>query len=160
MTIFDFAPNSDLRNWSIVDDVVMGGRSDGRFSVNEEGYAVFQGKVSLENNGGFSMVKYRFNTRDVGQYRKVVIRLRGDGKRYQFRVKSEGYDRHSYVSYFQTSGDWETIEIPLNSLQPTFRGRKLRMPDYPGRIMSEIAFLIGNKKAESFRLEIDRIGLE
>jgi hypothetical protein len=34
------------------------------------------------------------------------------------------------------------------------------MPNYPGNQLGEIGFLIGNKKAENFLLEVDRIGVE
>ncbi len=160
MIIFDFNKNSDLSNWAIVDDVVMGGRSDGYMEINPEGHAVFYGKVSLENNGGFSSVRYRFAQKDVSTYSHVKIRLKGDGKRYQFRVKSDSYDRHSYIYHFSTSGDWQTITIPLTEMVPRFRGRILDMPNYPARVLTEIAFLIANKKAEDFKLEIDKIILQ
>lgn len=160
MTIFNFDRESDLQDWLVVDDVVMGGRSDGRFYLSEEGHGVFTGEVSLENNGGFSSVRYRFQPKEVTGFSKAVIRLRGDSKRYQFRVKSDGYDRHSYVSYFQTTGEWQTVEIPLAEMYPTFRGRTLRMPNYPAERLSEVAFLIANKRAEPFRLEIDSIILQ
>jgi hypothetical protein len=159
MTIFNFNPESDLQDWLVVDDVVMGGRSDGRFYLNEEGHGVFTGEVSLENNGGFSSVRHRFTPKKAEGFTKAVIRLRGDGKRYQFRVKSDSYDRHSYVSYFQTTGEWQVVEIPLSEMYPTFRGRTLNMPNYPGLRLSEVAFLIANKRAEPFRLEIDFIEL-
>ena len=70
-TIFDFNKNSSLKNWAIVDDVVMGGRSDGHFVMNEQGNAVFHGKVSLENNGGFSSVRHDFKSTDVSDYDKA-----------------------------------------------------------------------------------------
>jgi hypothetical protein len=158
--LVDFQPDSDLSNWYVVDDGVMGGRSQGGFRLDEEGHAVFSGTVSLENNGGFSSVRYAFREKEVQAYQKVVLRIKGDGKRYQFRVKSSRYDRASYIQYFETSGDWQTVEIPLAELYPTFRGRRLNRPNYPGEEMAEIAFLIGNKKAESFRLLIDKIELE
>ncbi len=160
MVIFDFNKESDLVNWMVVDDVVMGGRSAGEFNINEAGNAVFRGKVSLENNGGFSSVRYRFKEKEAENYSKFVIRLKGDGKGYQFRAKSDQYDRHSYIYNFQTTGDWQTIEIPMNEMYPGFRGMKLNMPNFPAKKMEEIAFLISNKKAESFKLEIDWIGLE
>lgn len=160
MTIFDFNKNSDLSNWRVVDDVVMGGRSDGAFTLNEAGHAVFHGEVSLENNGGFSSVRYRFPQKDVSDYEKVVLRLKGDKKQYQFRVKSDDKDSHSYVYAFETTGDWETIEIPLSEMQPQFRGRRLNMPNYPNEVMKEIAFLIGNKKAQDFKLILDSIVLK
>ncbi len=160
MVIFDFKNDSDLSSWTPVVDVVMGGRSDGDFEINLEGHAVFQGKVSLENNGGFSSVRYRFSQKNIAGFSKMMIRLKGDGKRYQFRVKSDQSDRHSYIYYFQTTGDWQQIEIPLFEMKPSFRGMELNMPNYPGEVLEEIAFLIGNKKAETFRLEIDKIILK
>lgn len=159
MELVNFTPNSDLAGWSVVDDVVMGGRSDGSFAINEAGHAVFSGTVSLENNGGFSSVRYNTKEVELGGFRKVKIRLRGDGKRYQFRLKSDRYDRHAYIAYFQTSGAWETIEITLSEMYPTFRGRKLDMANFPGKKMEELAFLIANKKSESFQLELDKIEL-
>lgn len=160
MKLFDFEQNGDLSNWRVVDDVVMGGRSDGNLMINEEGNGVFYGKVSLENYGGFSSVRYRFEQIEVSKYKTCKIRLRGDSKKYQFRAKTNVYDRHSYIHYFQTSGEWEIIKIPLKEMYPTFRGMELNMPNYPTEQMAEIAFLIGNKKAEEFRLEVDWIGLE
>jgi hypothetical protein len=85
--------------------------------------------------------------------------LRGDGKDYQFRVKSNVYDRHSYIYQFKTTGDWQVLEIPLQEMQPRFRGMRMLMENYPGEVLSEIAFLISNKIDEPFKLEIDIISL-
>jgi len=158
--IFDFDQNSDLSNWRIIDDVVMGGRSAGNFEINKEGHGHFYGIVSLENYGGFSSVRYNFEPKNVSQFSVCKIRLKGDGKQYQFRVKSSKYDRLSYIYTFETSDEWVTITIPLAKMYPSFRGRRLDMPNYPIEELSEIAFLIANKKAESFELELDNIILE
>jgi NADH dehydrogenase [ubiquinone] 1 alpha subcomplex assembly factor 1 len=157
MVIFDFNNEKGVDNWRVVDDVVMGGRSNGNFTINESGHGVFSGYVSLENNGGFSSVRYRFDQKKVADYSTAVIRLKGDGKRYQFRLKTDSYDQHSYISYFETSGDWETIEIPLQDMYPSFRGRRLRMANYPVEYLQEVTFLIANKIPEEFRLELDYI---
>ena len=159
MVLFDFTKSADLDNWYIVDDGVMGGLSKGNFSVNDDGHAVFTGYVSLENYGGFSSVRYTFPTQDVQAYNYLVLRVKGDQKKYQLRVKSDRYQRYNYAAEFKTSGDWETIEIKLSDMYPQFRGRKLDIPDYPGQEMGELAILIGNKKAESFSLLIDKIEL-
>lgn len=160
MTIFDFEENADLSKWMIVDDVVMGGRSNGQFQINEDGMGIYSGYVSLENYGGFSSVRYDCGQLSIDGYQNAVIRLKGDGKAYQFRTKSNSYDRYSYVYEFKTSGEWETITIPLSEMEPRFRGRMLDLPNYPGETLEEIAILIGNKKNESFRLEIDIIELK
>jgi len=160
MILFDFNAQSELRNWVIVDDVVMGGRSTGSFSLTPEGHGLFKGQISLENNGGFSSVHHQFDSKQVGEFTKIKLRVKGDGKSYQFRVKSSAGDSHAYVATFKTTAAWSTVEIPFASMYPSFRGQKLELPNYPGQSMEEIAFLIANKTAETFALEIDRIELE
>ena len=156
-TLFDFKKDSSLAGWSIVDDVVMGGRSAGHFKIYREGHGEFYGTVSLENNGGFSSVRYAFDPLKLNQYSKVVIRLKGDGKNYQIRLKDNRRNYYSYVSPFVTSTDWQDIEIPFNTFYPAFRGRRLNAPNFSGNEAEEIAILIGNKKPESFHLTIDHI---
>ncbi|WP_250629569.1 CIA30 family protein [Aureibaculum algae] len=159
-TIFDFSTKSDTSNWKIVDDVVMGGRSSGSFQVNEAGHGVFKGRVSLENNGGFSSLRYNFDNISTTSYSKIMLKVKGDGKTYQFRVKSKASEYYSYIATFTTTTDWETIEISLSDMYPAFRGRKLQASNYDKESIEEIAFLIGNKKAEAFTLEIDSIILK
>lgn len=160
MTIFDFSKESDISDWKIVNDVVMGGQSRSKFYLNEDGFGVFKGMVSLENNGGFSSVRYSFKQKNIEGYRKVKIHLRGDGKRYQFRAKTNKEDQQAYISYFETTGEWQTIEIKLSALEPTFRGRKLYMPNFPAEKLEEVGFMIANKANENFELVIDKIVLE
>ncbi|MFN0729830.1 CIA30 family protein [Polaribacter gochangensis] len=155
--IFDFNQQSNSSEWVILDDVVMGGSSYGDFQVNKNGHGQFFGAISTENNGGFSSVRYRLNKENIEKYSKFIITVKGDEKAYQFRVKNSRNDSHSYISIFQTTSSWQTIEIPFSEMYPVFRGRKLGEETYQGKQLQEIAFLIGNKKAENFRLEIDKI---
>jgi len=158
--LFDFNKDSETDKWTVINDVVMGGRSEADFRINSKGYGIFSGQISLENNGGFSSVRYRFECLDVIKYKKVVLKLKGDGKTYQFRLKSDLSNAHSYVKHFQTSGEWESIEIYFKDMHPQFRGRVLDMPNYAGKTITELAFLIANKKAEAFRIEIDKISIQ
>ncbi|MBT8245523.1 MAG: CIA30 family protein [Winogradskyella sp.] len=160
MTLFDFNSESNTRSWRIVDDVVMGGRSDGSFKLDEDGHGQFFGEVSLENNGGFSSVRYNFDTINSSAHQSFQLRIKGDGKSYQFRVKASNRQRYSYIYTFKTSGEWETILIPFGKMKPSFRGYELNQPNYNGVQMEEIAFLIGNKKEECFKLLIDSIILK
>ena len=158
--IYDFQKDAATNNWRVVDDGVMGGLSKGKLQVDDEGQGVYSGTVSTENNGGFSSLRYRFSTMEVSENQSVVLRIKGDGKKYQFRVKDKASQYHSYIYTFDTSGDWETIKIPLAEMYPSFRGRKLNIPNFNHTQIEEIAFLIGNKKAESFELKIDKIEVE
>ena len=157
--IFDFNKDSNIDNWFVVNDGVMGGRSKGEFGLSSDGYGVFKGQISLENNGGFSSVRYRFQKLEVNKKSTIKIRLKGDGKRYQFRIKHTAQNYYSYIIYMQTSGEWEDIEIAIKDMYPSFRGRRLDLPNFSHNAIEEITFLIGNKKAENFTLLIDKIVL-
>jgi hypothetical protein len=137
-----------------VDDV-MGGESSSTFNLNDDGFGVFEGSISLENNGGFSSVRYRFQKIQVKEYTSIVIKLQGDGKEYQFRIKNSG-DYYSYIAPFSTSGEWQEIVIPLKDMYPSFRGRKLNLI-FSKDSIEEITLL---KKKEEFKLLIDKIELK
>lgn len=155
--IFDFNESTNPGSWQIVDDVVMGGRSNGNFTINEDGHGVFSGTVSLENNGGFSSVRHSTGINEVSPDDKIVIKLMGDGKKYQFRIKQDSKAYYSYIYTFETSGEWEEIEIPLGDMFPSFRGRRLNSPNFSHDTIEEVVFLIGNKKPQTFNLIIDKI---
>jgi len=158
--VYDFTPESESDIWFVVDDRVMGGRSQGNVGLSEYGHGIFQGTVSLENNGGFSSIRARMEELQTEDYSAFKIRLKGDGKNYQFRVCSQLNERHSYQYEFPTTGEWQEVTVPFDQMIPTFRGMRLNMPNYPGETLRECSFLISNKKNESFRLEIDKIWLE
>ncbi|MFD2586940.1 CIA30 family protein [Croceitalea marina] len=156
-TIVDFKENPTVKNWFVVDDVVMGGRSSGNFEVTDDGYGKFSGEVSLENNGGFSSVRYNMETIKINPKSKLLIKLKGDGKSYQFRVKANREDYYSYITKFNTTGEWQSLKFTLADLYPTFRGRKLDFPNFDKTNLEELRFLIGNKKAQNFELFIKSI---
>jgi len=159
-TIFEFSKLSNITSWRVVDDVVMGGVSSGNFEINEKGNGLFTGEISLDNNGGFSSLRYRFDKINVENFTKVILKIKGDGKKYQFRVKDNSQNDYSYIQSFETSNNWELIEINLSDMYPAFRGRNLDMSNFSSTKIEEIALLIGNKKEETFRLEISKIYLQ
>ncbi|GLS83713.1 CIA30 family protein [Paraferrimonas haliotis] len=148
----------DSRNWSRVNDTVMGGLSRGRF-VDNEGVGVFEGFVSLANNGGFALVR-QATAAPLFRPQRISIKVKGDGKRYRLRLKSRanaypiGYD-----APFQTrAGVWQEFSFDPSRFQPKFRGQPvanaapLRFDD-----VSEVGFIIADKQAGEFRLQIASI---
>jgi len=158
--LFDFNKKADTQQWFIVDDGVMGGRSSGNFSLSNEGYGVFEGNISLDNNGGFSSLRYNVQKTSVKEFTKISLKLKGDGKKYQLRIKASNQDYHSYIMPFETSGEWEEIEISLQEMYPSYRGRILDMPTFANEYIEELNILIGNKKKEKFKLLLDKIELK
>ena len=158
-SIFDFTATADISQWRIVNDGVMGGLSQGSFSLTSEGYGLFKGAVSLDNNGGFTSVRYPFSPLKTNKGSKIKLRLKGDGKEFQFRIKDNSRQYYSYIITFETNGDWQDIEIPLSQMVPSFRGRQLNLPNFSENQIEEIVFLIANKKEERFDLLLDSVEL-
>lgn len=130
VTLFDFSKNSDISKWRVVNDDVMGGISKATFKLNTQGNGHFEGEVSTDNNGGFASVRYIMDQITIQESTTIRIKVKGDGKNYQFRIKNKNSDYFSYITTFSTSGDWQTIELKLKDFYPSFRGRKLDIPNF------------------------------
>lgn len=155
-TLFDFTAVSNAAEWQIVSDDVMGGMSTSRFEAIGD-LAVFRGVVSLENNGGFATVRSLPARHDLAGCDAFLIRVRGDGRRYKFTVRTEcGFDAPLYQCAFTTRRDeWTEHWLALKDFVPTFRGRVLvDAPALdPARVVS-VGFLISDKQAGPFQLEV------
>lgn len=158
--IFNFTAETKASEWQIVNDGVMGGKSSSTLQVSEEGYGIFKGHISLANNGGFASVRHNPNFKGVKNYKQIVLKVKGDGKKYQFRLKASSQQRQSYVQEFNTDGEWQEIKLNIDDFSPQFRGRKLEMLNFNFDELAEIAFLIGNKKEQDFKLIIDHISIQ
>jgi len=137
----------------------MGGLSKSTMSLTEAGHGKFQGNVSLANNGGFASVRLETDI-NIASEKHIIIKLKGDGKNYQFRLKGSSNQRQSYVQDFETNGDWQTIKLNINEFYPQYRGRELDLPNFDFSKIEEVRFLIANKKEQDFELLIDSIELE
>ena len=157
-TLVDFvAADSSLSEWRTVDDVVMGGVSRSRIHRTEDGTAVFEGTLSLENNGGFASVRTLTEPPDLSGCKDVVVRVRGDGRRYRLRLRTdERFDGIAYQATFPTeAGEWTEVAIPFTAFEPSFRGRKPpgAPPLDPARIR-QVGFLVADGQEGEFRLEV------
>ena len=129
--LYDFT--SDSKNdWQIVDDRVMGGVSQGGFNISEEGHGIFSGHVSLDNNGGFSSLMHPTKSTNVEEYKKVILRVKGDKKKYQFRLKANRSDYYSYIQTFETSGVWQEIRRFFNQAGQRIRPGHDKVSDQRG----------------------------
>lgn len=158
---FDDSPQE--ARWIAVNDVVMGGRSSGGPTL-ADGTLTFRGELSLANNGGFSSVRSVGRDFDLSGASTVVLRVRGDGRRYQLRLSTDARHRGVVVSYgagFATkAGEWTEVRLPLGSLEPTVRGTTLDGPMLDASQVREIGLLIADKREGAFVLEVDWIGVE
>jgi monofunctional biosynthetic peptidoglycan transglycosylase len=162
-TLFEFENAKELDPWRIVNDGVMGGLSQSNIEWDKEnGTLIFSGNVSLENYGGFASTRTFPVAYNKGSFKKIIIRVKGDGKTYKFRMRnSNRFDGIAYSLDFDTQKDkWEEIEMMVEDFEPTFRGRiysqygKMDTDD-----LQQVGFLIAGKQEGEFRLEVDWIRL-
>lgn len=126
--LFDFSQGdaaiADV--WGAIDDVVMGGVSQSTLQW-QDGSAVFAGNVSTANSGGFASVRTRnFDpVLDLSDYEGIVLRLRGDGQRYKFFLRSETqWDGLAYSAAFDTvANTWMEVRLPFADFVPVFRAK-------------------------------------
>ncbi len=158
--IIIFDKDNNTQKWYITNDTVMGGVSNSSVKINDEGNLVFSGRVSTENNGGFAMTRMSIAINLNNQHSKIILRVKGDDKQYQLRLKSDESQRYSYVQAFRTNKQEQEIVLPLKGFYPAFRGRKLSFGNFSANQIKEVAVLIGNKKDEKFSLEIIKIAIQ
>lgn len=132
-SVFDFSlVDFDMSAWGALDDVVMGGVSQGSFFKREQ-WAVFAGNVSTDNSGGFSSVRTKnFEPPfDFSGWRGMRLHVLGDGQRYKFILRnSESWDSPAYIYGFNTVQDeWIDVSVPFDEMVPTFRAKSV--PDAP-----------------------------
>ena len=160
--LYDFTKEGKGK-WRIQNDVVMGGRSESQLKMTDENEAHFTGRVSLENNGGFCSIHQTSEKEPFiinKESEAFLLNIKGDGKDYNFRIRTPK-GRHSYASTFSTknNGDWETIMIPFKSMEATYRGEVIDVPNYNGENVVEMQLLIGNKKEENFEILVKSIAV-
>ena len=158
--IYKFTTSTKVSEWRIVNDGVMGGISKSSLMLNDFGNGQFMGHVSLANNGGFASIQLNKTINLADEKKFILLRVKGDGKSYEFRLKSQISQSESYVHQFTTTGEWEIIKLPMSEFYPQFFGRKLNKPNFNFKSIEQLSFLIANKQEEDFRLLIDWIGLE
>ena len=158
--VYKFTAATKVNEWRIVNDGVMGGVSKSSLGLTVLGYGQFFGHVSLANNGGFASIQLNQSIKLTDEIKYVLLRVKGDGKEYEFRLKSQLTQPESYVHQFITTGDWEIIKLPINDFYPQYFGRKLNRPNFNFSSIAQLSFLISNRQEEDFRLLIDWIGLD
>jgi NADH dehydrogenase [ubiquinone] 1 alpha subcomplex assembly factor 1 len=149
-------PEADKR-WQAVNDRVMGGVSDGRFRITDEGRLEFFGRLSLENNGGFASIRTRPANLGLRTGDTFVVRVRGDGRQYFLNLYTKSRRRaFSYRAALPTvRGQWTEVRVPLADFIPTAFGRRVQGmgPVEPGEV-NALGFMLSDKQPGPFELQV------
>ena len=142
--------------WYVVNDNVMGGRSEGTVN-DEDGVVRFSGKTNT-NGGGFSSIRTRALQLDLSDYTGLELRVRGDGRRYTWRLTTDASWRGRQVAYwadFDTrSGSWTDVRIPFSRFVPRFRGYQLDGPALDPARITGMGLMIYDNEDGPFELQL------
>jgi NADH dehydrogenase [ubiquinone] 1 alpha subcomplex assembly factor 1 len=161
--LFDFSGTDAAKEWQIVNDSVMGGVSDCKFKITDKKTLEFYGTLSLENNGGFASVRSKGKKLGLEKGDVLVARVRGDGREYSMNLYvPRPLIAFSYRATVKTKKDeWIEVKLPLDKFEATSFGRVVKDagPVDPAEV-NALGFLLGDKKAGPFKLEIEWIKVE
>ncbi len=146
-------------NWNIVNDTVMGGRSSSRWLSNSSSTSTFEGFLSLQNNGGFASVRHDLEKIDLTNTEGIYLKVKGDGRKYQFRIRSQASRWANYSQEFKTKeGKVQTFYLPYKDFKAGWRGRSITdLPVLTGKDIKGIGLFLGDKIEGKFKLEVTDI---
>jgi len=161
--ISEFDGSENEPKWFSVDDGVMGGLSKGGAEL-KDGSMVFSGKLSLENNGGFSSLRTGDRKYDFTGKSGFVLRVKGDGRTYKLRIETDARFNGSEIGYqadFETeAGKFVEVKVPFDTFKPGWRGRKLEGPPLDLSKVEEMGLVLADGKEGAFEIKVDWIGVE
>ncbi len=154
--ITDFGPESADLGWYVVNDNVMGGRSDGGFELAARELR-FSGRTNTRG-GGFSSIRTGPLQIDLSPYDAIRLRVRGDGRRYTWRLTTDARYYGRPVAYWAdfdtTDGTWLTVDVPFSRFVPRLRGAELDGPPLNTRDITSMGLMIYDKRDGPFELRL------
>ena len=154
--MIDFTEPGAADAWAAVDDVVMGGVSRSALRSSPEG-AIFEGRLSTIEGGGFASVRSPEGAFALQDAAGLLLRVRGDGKRYVVRLFTKDTDA-AYEAPFKSTSSWTEPRIPFGEFRAVWRGREV--PDAPPlepAHVTQVGLMIKDEQVGAFRLELSYI---
>lgn len=156
LLLTDFTTKSADFGWYVVNDNVMGGRSEGTFE-QRDGELNFTGNTNTRG-GGFSSIRTKAMELDLSKHSGIRLRVMGDGRRYTWRLATAERWRGRQISYwadFDTQKDsWSEVNIPFSEFVPRFRGTRLDGPVLDTGQITGMGLMIYDNQDGPFALRI------
>lgn len=181
VVLTDFTDTDRNSRWSVVNDNVMGGRSEGEmdFDASGEGVMVLTGDINT-NGGGFTSVRMSVepeifeDSTDASVFtelRAMRLRVRADkvslAKPFALRLE-DSVPRRLGINFRAElpldtdaeSGGWQTVTVSIDQLQPTHHGRPLDAKQWAPldtSRLNRVGIMLNNVPDGPYRLEVERI---
>jgi len=163
MTAWGWTVSNNANDWYVVNDTVMGGVSSSSVDTNDSGQMVFSGRLSLENNGGFTSTRTEAIPLLKSGLDTLTFQLRGDGRTYiaTIRTPYPSLRRIYYRQSFDTVADQDiTVELKGEDFKPYVFGQPV--PSAPslaeiGPAIGSVGIMLADKSPGAFSLQINEI---
>mgnify|MGYP001223634445 FL=1 len=148
---------SEDQPWVVVNDGVMGGRSQGEITT-ETNRMKFTGNI-VTDGGGFSSVRRLLND-GLDESDRLQLRLRTDERRYEVLltdIDSQEY-RVTYYAPLETEGvGWQVVDVSFEALEARIFSRRVDAPPFQPHKVTTIGIILADGADGEFSLELDWI---
>ena len=159
LVLTEFTRSGPDLGWFVLNDNVMGGRSTGGFDIDDAGL-LFSGSTNTRG-GGFSSIRTAPLKLDLSAYEGIRLRVKGDGRRYTWRLATDARWRGREVGYWAdfdtTPGGWRDVDIPFADFLPQFRGYRLDGPPLDASKIRAMGLMIYDEQDGPFELRLEHV---
>lgn len=159
LSLADYPAERSEFEWFVVNDNVMGGRSEGNFKI-DAGELLFAGRTNTRG-GGFSSIRTEPVQLDLSDYDGVRLKVLGDGRRYTWRLTTNARWRGRQINYwsnFDTAdGTWTTVDLPFTTFIPQFRGMRLDVGGVDPDQITGMGLMIYDNKDGPFEIRLSSV---
>ena len=143
--------------WIIVNDGVMGGRSEAQ-GVIEDGVLIWTGTI-VTTGGGFSSIRGPVDGEFAGAT-SLTLRIRNDGRRYELLVE-DAFDERGRVTHYNPietiGGAWQEISVPLTEMEARVFGNPVTADPFAPELATQVGVILADGMDGEFQFEIDWI---
>ena len=160
--LIHFADPAEADRWRVVDDGVMGGKSEGRLAFENDAMA-FSGEI-VTDGGGFSSVRRPLEPGDLAGATGLTLRVKHDGRGHRLllrdgtRVPWGGEVMYAAPLPVPAEGDpadWHEVTVDFDDLEASFHGRDASEADaFDPADASEIGLILSDGVDGPFEVSV------
>lgn len=155
-----FESGDSNKQWTVVNDNVMGGRSLGDLSF-DDGILIFEGEINTDG-GGFASLRLPLEPNALEGRDRIEFRARPDDRSYVVTFDDNLNSRDRRVSHrapieFGRTGEWQTVSVSFDALFPALFGQPIDDLPFRKDLATRMGLMISDGVDGPFRLEVDWI---
>lgn len=161
-SIIDFGNSAEKnQEWVLLSDNIMGGLTKSKIEYTNNS-VLLSGNISLDNYGGFSSIKTKYESVDLSEYNGIKIKFKSTNQKFAFTLEdNQNWTQPNFKREFSPKKDdtWEELIIYFKDFQ------EIKIGELTGNMMKSkslknivrMGIMTYEKKEGPFSLEVDYI---